>query len=205
MVTTVTLDGVYVFVGADGLGKTTATKNVAKVLEGAYFKYPYGSSNETPEPVFSGIKIREFLNNTENPIDPMAFQCVNFVNKLEGIPEIEVLQAKYGWVFVDRWWLCMRVYGEADGVPDDLNRFMCSYLDDIMLPDMTFLFVGKPFRKEENDIYGKKQDKISALYEKYYEEYKDLYNIVKIDVTDKSEWEIVYEILNHIGNRAILA
>ena len=188
---------IYVFCGGDGKGKTTIAKRLSGLLEGKYFKFPYGSDNDSDTPIYSGLVIREILNDKANKCHSAAFQALQFVNKLEAIPIIEKLEKEYGSIFVDRWWLSALVYGKADGVDEVWSQMLYDMLDRKLRPTLLFIFVGKSF-KTDDDIYGKKQAKIDELYEAYCTAHEKDPIIVRIDVTGKSIDEVTVEVLSYI-------
>lgn len=196
----------YVFCGGDGKGKTTIAKRLAELFGKPYFKFPYGSDNDTVNDIYTGIEIRKILNDKENKCNAVAFQSLQFVNKLEGIPEILKLEQKYGVVFIDRWWISALIYGIVDGVDIKWSISLNAILDLKMLPTILFIFTGQSFKKD-NDIYGEKQAKVDVLYEQFYEDNKSMYfddvrkgpMMIKIDVTDKTIDEVTLEVLSHIA------
>ncbi|MFA5394920.1 MAG: hypothetical protein WC346_02765 [Methanogenium sp.] len=193
---------IFIFCGGDGLGKTTITKQISTLLDMPYVKYPYGSDNNADAALYSGKVIREILNDKEHTCDPTAFQALQFVNKLEAMPIITQLEAKFGAVFIDRCWLSAKVYGGVDNVDDAWSDMLCRYCDSLMPPTLLFVFIGKPFKKD-NDIYGEKQLKIAELYNTYCESQCNNDTVVVIDVTDKSIMEVTLECLGHITKAII--
>jgi thymidylate kinase len=191
----------YIFCGADGLGKTTIAKLLAQKLEKPYFKFPYGSDNDTEEIIYSGQRIRQILNK-DHTCDPVAFQALQLINKLEAVPVLKALELKHGIVLVDRWSLSALIYGEVDGVDRVWNNKICKFFDSQIQPAIMFIFTGTPF-KNDGDKYGKKQQAIAALYDNYCKEHADNKLIVKIDVTGKSIETVAFEVLSHIVRDAM--
>jgi thymidylate kinase len=159
-------------------------------------KFPYGSDNDA-EDIYSGLKIRELLNNKENPCDPVAFQALQLVNKLEAIDHILALEAKYGMVFIDRWSLSAIIYGAADGVDVVWSEKIAKWFDDRIKPTLMFVFTGKAFKKD-NDIYGEKQVDVRNMYEEFCVKNEDNPNVIEIVVTDKTVEMVAFEVLCHI-------
>jgi thymidylate kinase len=186
----------YIFCGADGLGKTTIAKLLAAKLEKPYFKFPYGSDNDTKEIIYSGQRIREILNN-DHQCDPVAFQALQLINKLEAVPELRAFELKHGIVLVDRWSLSALIYGEVDGVDRTWNEKICKLFDNQIQPAIIFIFTGIPF-KNDGDKYGKKQQAIAKLYEDYCVEHVDGKRFIRVDVTGKSIDTVAFEVLGHI-------
>lgn len=185
---------IYIFCGGDNKGKTTITKQVSKLVQGEYFKFPYGSDNDSDTPIYSGLMIRQILTDKENKCHPAAFQALQFINKIEAIPIIKELEEEYGDVFIDRGGLSALIYGTVDGVDVQWSEMLYDKLTESLKPTLLFIFVGKSFTTD-NDIYSDKQDRINDLYEAYYTEHKKDPNIIRIDITDKSINEITIEVL----------
>lgn len=191
----------YIFCGGDGLGKTTVAKLISKRLEKPYFKFPYGSDNDSEEPVYSGLRIREILNG-EHACDPVAFQALQLINKLEAIPVLKALELMYGIVLVDRWSLSALIYGEVDGVDRKWNDTICKFFDSRIQPTIMFIFTGTPF-KNDGDKYGEKQQAIADLYDNYLVAHADDKRIIRIDVTGKSIETVIFEVLGHIAKNTM--
>jgi thymidylate kinase len=187
----------YIFCGGDGLGKTTIAKILAALINVPYFKFPYGSDNDTEEEVYSGKRIRAILNDKENTCDPVAFQALQLINKLEAVSVLRELERKYGIVLVDRWSLSALIYGKVDGVDMVWNEKICKMFDDQIKPSIMFIFTGKSFKKDK-DIYGEKQDTINRLYGEYLNKHRDGKNVIEINVTGKSKDAVALEVLGHI-------
>lgn len=195
--------GFYIFCGGDGLGKTTVAKYISAFICKPYFKFPYGSDGDTVKEIYSGKRIRAILNDKEHTCDPVAFQALQLVNKLEAVAVLKELERKHGIVFVDRWSLSALIYGAADGVDREWNEIICKFFDDQIKPSLMFIFVGKPF-KNDGDRYGAKQKAIAEMYEDYIGEHLNDMTVVEINVTDKSIDAVSFEVLGHI-TRDILA
>lgn len=188
---------IFMFCGGDGTGKTAAAQFFSRFFEMPYVKFPYGSDGDQRASKYSGRVIREILNDTEHPCNPAAFQALQFVNKFETIPLVLALEEEYGVVFVDRWIPSARMYGEVDGVDKDWNESLCEVLDGMLQPTILFVFIGEPFRKD-NDIYGDKQEKIRKLYENYCEAQANNPTIIRINIDGKSLEEVHTECLHYI-------
>ncbi len=186
-----------IFCGPDGVGKTTAAQKFSKLFEAPYVKFPYGSDNNPKATSYSGKVIRDILNDVEHSCNPVAFQALQFVNKIETVPVIKSLEKEFGVVFIDRWSPSALVYGEIDGVDKVWTEYLCKTLDDLLQPTLLFVFVGEPFRKDR-DIYGEKQEKVRELYEKYCASQIDNATVVRVDVTNKSLAEVHAECLFYI-------
>lgn len=188
---------VFIFCGPDGVGKTTAAKFFSEFFEMPYVKFPYGSDGNNKASAYSGRVIREILNDTEHPCNPVAFQALQFVNKVETVPLIQSLEEEFGVVFVDRWFPSAWVYGEVDGVNTAWSESLCKVLDGMLQPTLLFVFIGEPFRKD-NDIYGEKQQEIRELYEKYCIAQADNPTVVRINVDGRSIEDVQTECLYYI-------
>lgn len=193
---------IFVICGPDNVGKTTAGKKISMATRMPYVKFPYGSDNDTPQSVYSGQRIRAILNK-EFVCDPIAFQALQLINKLEAIPYIRELEKMYGSVIVDRWSLSAIIYGTVDGVDAVWNTTICKFFDDQIQPSLMFILTGKPF-KVDDDIYGGEQQlEVARLYEDYVINHANDPSVIEIRIVDKdnnyrSEESIDYEILCHI-------
>ena len=157
---------IFVICGPDNRGKTTIAKNISSMIGIPYLKFPYGSDNDTLEEVYSGKRIRAILNK-EYVCDPIAFQALQLINKMEAIPYLHELERVFGSVIVDRWNLSAIIYGTVDGVDPEWNTRICKFFDDQIKPSLMFILTGKPF-KVDDDIYGGKQQlEVAHLYDEY--------------------------------------
>jgi thymidylate kinase len=191
----------FVLCGGDNVGKTTIAKKLAATTNIPYFKFPYGSDNDTIEDVYSGKRIRSILNG-EFQCDPIAFQALQLINKMEAIPHLRKLEQHYGAVIVDRWNLSAVIYGAIDGVDIVWNTKICKFFDDQIKPSLMFVLTGKPF-KIDKDIYGQHQEEIQKMYLDYVAEHADDPSVIEIKIIDengkhKSQNSIGFEILTHI-------
>lgn len=136
--------------GPDKYGKSTLCAMLAKKLNAELIKFP----NEVFE---SGKTLRKILNK-ELPFEPMSFQALQIVNRLE---TYEILYPRKTYV-CDRGKLSGIVYALADGLPEEWVRKTADYLPD---PDITILIRGKPYG-QDSDIYSSTeyQEKIRELY-----------------------------------------
>lgn len=104
--------------GVDAAGKDTHSKLLAKRLNAERFAFPYYESA-------SGQMILAHLKNKwkavglpkETPplLDPMVFQALQAVNRLERLPDINAALNR-GHIVFDRYWQSAIVYGSLDGI-----------------------------------------------------------------------------------------
>lgn len=136
--------------GPDGYGKSTLCAALSKALNAELIKFP----NENYE---SGKRLRQILNK-EYPFEPMSFQALQIVNRLE---VYETLNPRKTYV-CDRGKLSGIIYALADGLPEEWVRKTADYLPDA---DITVIVTGRPY-KEDSDIYSdvEYQKKIKTLY-----------------------------------------
>ncbi len=141
----------------DGFGKSTLCAALSKALNAELIKFP----NVKFE---SGVKIYRILNK-ELPFEPMSFQALQIVNRLE---TYETLDHKKTYV-MDRGKLSGIIYALADGLPEAWVRKTADYIPN---PDVTVIITGRSY-KQDSDIYSDReyQKKVKALYK---EEGKDL-------------------------------
>jgi len=169
---------IIAFEGADKLGKTTQAKLLAEKLNCKYIKFPN-------EELYSGKIIRQIINK-ELPFEPVSFQALQTMNRLETFENIDFEQL---YIF-DRYKLSGVVYGLADGLPEEWIREVCDLLPD---PDYTIVFTGESYGKD-SDIYGEKQYKIRQLYHNEIV----VYRYPWIDVSGRTIEEVHGEILKMV-------
>jgi len=136
--------------GPDKFGKSTICALLSKKLNATLIKFP----NENFE---SGKTLRDILNK-KLPFEPMSFQALQIVNRLE---TYETLDPRKTYV-CDRGKLSGIVYALADGLPEEWVRKTADYLPD---PDVTVLIMGRPYGRD-SDIYSgvEYQKTIRELY-----------------------------------------
>ncbi len=147
------------FEGPDRLGKTTQVKLCTDKLnqEGFFvedFKIPWSG-----DPVSFDL-ITTYLKSGLVTEYPLIFQAAQMQNRLKF--QEKILQTvSCDAIIVDRWSLSSAVYGKAQGI--DANF----YHPDLMEPDITFVFGGKPFFKEDQDALERNtplQERVHELY-----------------------------------------
>lgn len=150
---------IITFEGPDGFGKTTYCKELCEAIGAEYVKFP----NEKLE---SGGTLRKIINK-ELPYEPVSFQALNIINRLE---TLQVLEDGKTYIF-DRYKLSGIIYGILSGVSEELVEYMHTLLPD---PDLTFIILGRCYR-EDNDIYSAKefQENVLKFYTKEAMKFKD--------------------------------
>lgn len=138
--------------GPDGFGKSTLCDALSKALNAELIKFP----NVKFE---SGQRIYQILNG-ELPFEPMSFQALQIVNRLE---TYETLDPKKTYV-MDRGKLSGIIYALVDGLPEEWVRKTADYIPN---PDVTVIITGRPY-KQDSDIYSDEgyQRKVKELYKK---------------------------------------
>lgn len=172
--------------GMDASGKATHAKLLARELDGIVIDFPHYST-PTGKLILGHLKkwwetrrdplVDEF-KSTEHAglelLDPMVFQCLQTVNRLELLPEILKHDNKQQTVIFDRYWASAVVYGTLDGLDEEWIRRIQAPLPD---PDLWF-FLDIPAsesirrRPERRDRYEqqpglmpKVRDRYRALFE----------------------------------------
>lgn len=98
---------IYVFEGIDGCGKSSAARELATKLNCPLLEFPVRTTR-------TGQAIDHRLKN--GIADPLSFQCLHVVNKLEHLPQImPALGSKVYNIVLSRWWQSALVYGQIDG------------------------------------------------------------------------------------------
>ena len=148
------------FEGPDRVGKTTQVALVTQKLKSSGhriqdYKIPWKDDSVTYDLIYSFLfsdKVRSY---------PMTFQAAQMENRLK-FQEQVLDQIRADLVLVDRWSLSSQVYGAAQGIKSSF------YESDLKQPDLTVIFDGQPFFKEDQDTLEmdwKLQTKVRSLYE----------------------------------------
>lgn len=143
---------IIVVEGPDGFGKTTLCVALSKALCAEYVKFP----NES---FASGKTLRRILNK-ELPFEPMSFQALQIMNRLE---TYETLDPRGAYV-MDRGKLSSIVYALADGLPEEWVRKTADYTPNA---DVTVIITGRSY-KTDSDIYSSSeyQRRVKSLYKR---------------------------------------
>lgn len=158
--------------GPDRLGKETQSKKLEKALQGngtqpfwtaLRVEVPY-QDGTSREPGGLHHEIYDMLKDGSARKFPVAFQTLHVANRLHF--QYNVLPTwEHRDVFIfDRWNLSTRVYGACDGVSQEVTDRI---LQNVMDPDICFVFDGEPFHKEGLDSYEKDdefQRRVRGLY-----------------------------------------
>lgn len=113
---------------------------------------------------------------------PVAFQTLHAANRR--VFQARELPSHAGWadvVILDRWTLSTRVYGACDGVPVEVTDRI---LKGVIEPDLTLVFDGDPFPKDELDAYEANtefQQKVRAEYMRWCDRDPSKYVKIKVD------------------------
>jgi thymidylate kinase len=106
---------VVVIEGMDAAGKLTQSKMLAEKIGAARFAFPNYES-PTGKLILSHLK-KEWVASGDDPIrDAQVFQCLQTVNRLELLPDINACIARGQHIVFDRFWQSACVYGSLDGL-----------------------------------------------------------------------------------------
>jgi len=170
---------IVVLEGADNLGKTTVARNLCRLLNLQYIKFP----NEL---FLTGDMIRKRLKG-ELFLDPSFFQLLNLVN------QIQTMKTLSGNVLCDRYYISTKIYAQTEYVSLDWIDEVIHLLPE---PDLTFIFTGRPF-EEDDEHFQYQQKQTSKYYEQFLKENKDNKKVIAINA-NRPEGEVMYEIMNKI-------
>lgn len=178
--------------GGDACGKATQTKLLAEKLGGTRFAFP---DYETPtgKAILGHLKKHwsvanpcddpdckhrsrevEHFHELQNNIDPLVFQCLQTVNRLELLPTIRLAQAVRPLVF-DRYWASALVYGVLDGLDPKWIELIQAPLPQ---PDAWVLidvpveegFTRRPERRDRIESNRPYLEKVRVAYLRLFEE-----------------------------------
>ena len=137
--------------GADYFGKSTLAEMLYNELDYILIKLPN-------ERLSSGIRIRNILHGVHS-FDAEEFQRLQNQNKRD---TLDCLPSNLTYIF-DRYKLSEIVYGLANGLS---REYVMGLADKIPDPDVTILITGRPYYREDSDIYSGReyQKKVKALY-----------------------------------------
>jgi len=189
--------------GMDASGKATHTKLLAEKLGGVVIDFPHYST-----PVGHLIKShllsewkatpRQEMNfgwrQDNQHLDPMVFQCLQTINRLEKLGDIYAAIHSGKTVVFDRYWASAVVYGGLDGLDVEWIKKIQAPLPE---PDL-WLFLDIPpeeslrRRPERRDRYEKQP----GLMERVRDSYRKLF--IENGAEDgsvrslrKSKWHII--------------
>lgn len=146
--------------GPDKMGKTTQAKCLAESLSGSFYQKIPAKDSVTYE------KIYQMLDDGDAVEYPHYFQTMNGVNRLlwqkEKMPK---LKEEYNYIILDRWKASTVVYGMGIG----MTSAQCQVIiKDLIEPDLTFVFTGKPFNRDGvDDAYEKNDDLQKSVRQGY--------------------------------------
>ncbi len=179
-------NSIVVIEGADGAGKDTITDLLHEKYPDSYVVRFPDRSNVT------GQVINKILTKQIPFPDPLAFQSIMLVNKVETLLNIQKdknINPKY--FFFCRYYESALVYGLNDGIPADFSMNLNSVLPKSF---MIFILDGKKYRAD-NEHYEQTevQDNLVKNYRELAKKYR--WNIVDNKRTPN---EIVDDILERI-------
>lgn len=193
--------------GPDRVGKATQAKMLGHALMGCG---PYNRDIPTTKTPWWGNKVFEvpwddgpiydeiyrMLEDGTAMKYPVVFQTLHAANRR--IFQARELADHASWAEVailDRWTLSTRVYGTCDGVPVETTERI---LDGVIEPDLTFVFDGEPFPKDNLDSYESNnefQQRVRAEYLTWCD--RDPSKYVKINA-HRAELEVHAEIFGRV-------
>jgi Thymidylate kinase len=125
--------------GADACGKTTQCELLAKRLDGVHIPFP---NDRTPVGALIRAHLKEMWScgymdmmpvNRSDPwwpklklLNPMVFQCLQTVNRIEMLPTVRIFQEAGRHVVFGRYYVSALVYGGLDGLnPEWIRQTQC--------------------------------------------------------------------------------
>ncbi len=179
--------------GADGIGKSTQVKLLAKRLDADIIKYPF--YNSITGNLISDILLNNPLKDLSNKKRALIIQSLMTLNRYEIVEKVK--ECNKDNIIFDRYVLSGYVYGTMDGLTEEFIKSINSSLPE---PDLTIVMYGTPYRLND-DYYEKeaKQERVNMLYQSYARQFK--YPLVNAnqDIDDVS-YDIMNYILMHKGN-----
>jgi dTMP kinase len=135
--------------GIDGVGKTTIAKELVEMLTGSkYVKFP---DRTTP----TGQVIDQMLRDKRTH-DPVTFQALNVVNRLEHISEImEAKGLRTNHLVCDRYLQDAFVYGGQDGLDEDWLKLITGTIHDA---DLHVLLTMDPVLVDSDRLKGRDRE-----------------------------------------------
>lgn len=181
--------------GPDKMGKTTQAKAVAKALSGSFYqKIP-----AKDELTFN--KIYDMLATGEAVKCPHYFQAMNGINRMLWQKQnLEKIKSENNFLILDRWNVSTIVYGMGSG----MTREQCEIIvKDLVEPDLTFVFTGTPFTREEeaDDSYEsdqKLQEFVRDGYKNMCEENKHFISVGDFDTMEETTNFILEKIKEYV-------
>lgn len=146
-------------------------------------------------------RIYKMLENGDAKKFPSTFQAFHSTNRLiwqsQQLPQIA---SKFDVLILDRWTISSWVYGMASGVDEGEIRCLS---EDLVKPDLVFVFEGESFKTPERDDDCYEADKpfqvvVREMYSKWVELNPDV--AVSIDA-NRSKEAIANDILTHCFER----
>lgn len=189
---------IVVIEGPDRCGKATQSRLLKEYIErrGMFVKI-------VEVPIRSAVTyklIYWMLQNGTAKKYPKAFQVIQFLNrKIFQKFKLPSLQRFYDVLIFDRWSLSTVVYGAATGVPVDFTLKLSDWLQK---PDHTFIFIGRSFPHEAEDIYESDtnlQDNVRMLYSQWAADNPDVCTVVNSRQEKKKIAKMIRSVLADKG------
>lgn len=183
---------IVVIEGMDASGKQTQSKRLAEALKATRFSFPNYSST-TGRAIEAHLKKQWVAQGTpgfgvHELLDPMVFQCLQTVNRLELLPEI-IAANQRGHIVFDRYFQSAMVYGALDGLDRDwlqiVQRAPMPPADLNILIDIP-VEVGFKRRPERRDRYEANRDYLEKVRTEYLRLFSE-----QIDRDLSLSWHIV--------------
>lgn len=151
--------------GADGIGKSTQVKLLAREFNADIIKYPF--YNSVSGKMISDILLNNPLKDLLSSQRALIIQSLMTVNRYEVVEKVR--ECNKNNIIFDRYILSGYVYGTIDGLTEEFIKNINSSLPE---PDLTIVMYGTPYRLND-DYYEKeaKQERVNMLYKSYAREF----------------------------------
>jgi len=191
----------YVFEGADGVGKSTIIKSVAARLKDSVgilsLSFPGQESGSLGKLVYD-------IHHTSSDfgikkIDPLSLQVLHVAAHIDCIQkQIKPALDQGKTVLLDRFWWSMMAYGESAGIPCSILQHLRELegkIWDVIKPiQLFYIQTQASFRPE---LSPSKWKKVTAIYAKLVTSESDNYpiTIIKNNGTIKQATDKIYDIV----------
>ena len=191
--------------GIDACGKSTQAKILVERLKASFFKFP-DAGTPMGKLIYSHLREEWTVQGTDKVdtefVNAMAFQAMQFSNRLEHAAEISHLLSAGKRVVADRYWCSGIVYGSADGLDED---YLISAQQHLPMPDLNILVdipvsVSEKRRPKDRDRYEAKEGFLEDVRSRYldlWDRMSKKENPVKWTVVDgnKTAIEVMADVL----------
>lgn len=190
---------IVVYEGPDAIGKKTQSMLLYNFLLSRNYKV---SLYEIPFRNRLYSSIYYMLYNGHAIKFPITFMIIQFLNKLffeyfvlrKSLKENDI-------VILDRWRLSTYVYGYCTSKSNFLSKLLMCLSKK---PDITFVFEGKSFKRDNQDVYEKNnnlQEDIRIMYHEFANKHSNDHFIVNANQEKK---EILEQIFMRLQEKKIV-